>query len=111
MRGKDGPFVAMTKTELITVMAAILKAADPKYPFHTVIGQAYEILHAVKEIENAGEYKNQTNGGAMIAISFNWRDLWIGVYVSKDRKTVFICPLPCVVIGIGPDAKTRLHGT
>lgn len=43
----------------------------------------------------------------MIAIGFNWRDLWVGVYVSKDRKTVFICPLPCVVIGIGPDAKTH----
>lgn len=46
-----------------------------------------------------------------VSIGLNWRDLWIGVYVSKDRKTVFICPLPCVVIGIGFDPRARIHGT
>ena len=57
---------------------------------------------------------NPRHGGGirkMISIGFNWRDLWVGVYVTKDRKTFFICPLPCIVIGIGPGAKTRLHGT
>lgn len=47
----------------------------------------------------------------MFAIGFNWRDLWIGAYVSKDKRTVFICPIPCVVIGIGYDAKKRCYGT
>lgn len=47
----------------------------------------------------------------MISIGINLRDLWIGVYVSKDYKTIFICPLPCIVIGIGYDAKKRVHGT
>lgn len=40
----------------------------------------------------------------IVAIAFNWRDLWIGVYVSKDKRTVFICPIPCVVIGIARSA-------
>lgn len=47
----------------------------------------------------------------MIAIGFNWRDLWVGVYISKDRRTVFICLVPCFVIGIGHDAKARCYGT
>jgi hypothetical protein len=46
-----------------------------------------------------------------IGLAFNWRDIWIGVYVSKDRRTVFICPFPCIVIGIGYDAKRRCQGT
>jgi hypothetical protein len=28
-----------------------------------------------------------------------WRDLWIGVFVSQDA--VYICPVPTVVIRIG----------
>lgn len=47
----------------------------------------------------------------MLAIGFNWRDLWIGFYVAKDRRTIFFCPLPCIVIGFGYDAKRRCHGT
>lgn len=43
----------------------------------------------------------------MISIGLNWRDIWVGVYISKDHKTVFICPLPFIVIGIGQDAKRR----
>jgi hypothetical protein len=46
-----------------------------------------------------------------IAIGFNWRDLWVGAYVSKDKRTVFVCPLPCIVIAVGYDAKARCYGT
>ena len=30
-----------------------------------------------------------------------WYDLWIGVYVDKARRRVYICLLPCVVVRIG----------
>lgn len=35
-----------------------------------------------------------------VAIGFNWRDLWVGVYVSKDRRVLYVCLVPCVVIAI-----------
>lgn len=46
-----------------------------------------------------------------ITIAFNWRDLWVGGYISKDKRTVFICPIPCIVIGIGYDVLKRCGGT
>lgn len=29
-----------------------------------------------------------------------WYDLWIGVYVALEKRTVYLCPVPCVVIRI-----------
>lgn len=52
-----------------------------------------------------------TNGNYRdrFAIGINWRDLFFGVYVGKDRRAIFVCLVPCVVIAIGDDAKTRLN--
>ena len=35
-----------------------------------------------------------------IKLFFAWYDIWIGVYVDRKNKTVYICPLPCVVLSI-----------
>lgn len=30
-------------------------------------------------------------------VFFAWYDIWVGVYVDRDAKAVYVCPLPCVV--------------
>jgi hypothetical protein len=35
-----------------------------------------------------------------IRISFAWYDIWIGVYVDKDRRRVYICPIPTILVRI-----------
>lgn len=33
---------------------------------------------------------------------FAWYDLWIGAFWDAKKRTLYICPLPCCVIKIGP---------
>ena len=35
-----------------------------------------------------------------IRVSFAWYDIWIGVYVDKDRRRVYICPIPTILVRI-----------
>jgi len=29
---------------------------------------------------------------------FEWRDLWVGMFINTDKKYLYICLLPCLVI-------------
>lgn len=31
-------------------------------------------------------------------IFFAWYDLWVGVYVDRKNKRIYVCPLPCLVL-------------
>ncbi|MDD4290006.1 MAG: hypothetical protein PHH83_01880 [Patescibacteria group bacterium] len=33
-------------------------------------------------------------------LSFAWYDLWIGFYIDKDNKKLYICPIPTILITI-----------
>lgn len=35
-------------------------------------------------------------------IQFLWFDVWIGAYWDRSARVLYICPLPCVVIKLGP---------
>lgn len=35
-----------------------------------------------------------------LAVSVDWRDLWVGAYVAWARRTVYVCPLPCLVVAV-----------
>lgn len=31
---------------------------------------------------------------------FRWYDLWIGIYIDRKNRTVYICPIPMVGIKV-----------
>ena len=33
-----------------------------------------------------------------VSVFFAWYDLWVGAYIDVKNKTLYVCPLPCVVI-------------
>ncbi len=33
-----------------------------------------------------------------IGMEFLWYDLWIGIYYDRNKKIIYINPLPCVVV-------------
>ena len=35
-----------------------------------------------------------------LSLHLKWYDLWIGAYIDCKQKTIFICPLPMIVIRI-----------
>jgi len=35
-----------------------------------------------------------------IKLQFKWYDLWIGAYIDKPNKTIYICLLPTIVLKI-----------
>ena len=40
-----------------------------------------------------------------IKIFFAWYDLWIGFYIDRKNKCLYICPLPTLVIKISQEEK------
>lgn len=42
-----------------------------------------------------------------IKFIFKWYDLWIGVFIDKEKELVYILPIPC--IGIVWDARRFIN--
>ncbi len=40
-----------------------------------------------------------------ISLFFAWYDLWVGAFYDRSKHTLYICPLPCVVVKISPQAQ------
>ena len=40
-----------------------------------------------------------------IRVKFAWYDLWIGAYIDRDSRTLYICPVPMLVIEIHLPAR------
>jgi hypothetical protein len=35
-----------------------------------------------------------------IQVKFAWYDLWIGAYVDRANRTIYICPIPTLLIKV-----------
>jgi hypothetical protein len=35
-----------------------------------------------------------------VSLFFAWYDLWIGAYYDRKNRTLYVCPLPMIVIKI-----------
>jgi hypothetical protein len=35
-----------------------------------------------------------------ISLSFAWYDLWIGAYIDRERRRLYVCPLPCLLVTV-----------
>ncbi len=36
----------------------------------------------------------------MIRVRFAWYDLWVGVYWDRKLRTLYLCPLPMLLIEV-----------
>jgi hypothetical protein len=42
------------------------------------------------------------------SIRFAWYDLWVGAYWDAKAKTLYVCPLPCIVLRFSWLPRTSL---
>lgn len=35
-----------------------------------------------------------------ISLSFAWYDLWVGVFIDRRKRRIYVCPLPCLLLTI-----------
>lgn len=35
-----------------------------------------------------------------VRVSFAWYDLWVGAYIDRKNRVLYVCPLPCVLITV-----------
>lgn len=40
-----------------------------------------------------------------ITLAFKWYDLWVGLFVDAEKRRLYFCPLPCVLITVHLPAK------
>ncbi len=42
----------------------------------------------------------QTRRDARMRVRFAWYDLWIGAYIDRTNRVVYICPLPTLLLEV-----------
>lgn len=35
-----------------------------------------------------------------VKLSIAWYDIWVGVFIDKEKRRLYICPIPCVLVTI-----------
>lgn len=55
------------------------------------------VISSLNSSWNVGYYPDYENRKFEFEFFFAWYDLWIGAFYNQKDKTLFICPLPCVV--------------
>lgn len=45
-----------------------------------------------------------------IKLMFKWYDIWIGLYVDRENRALYFCPLPMIVIKFYREAGAAGRG-
>lgn len=53
---------------------------------------------AILESHRRGNRSEAEEGGVKARVFFAWYDLWIGAFVDRKKRTVYICLIPTIVI-------------
>lgn len=35
-----------------------------------------------------------------VSVFFAWYDMWIGLFVDRQKRIIYICPIPCCVVKV-----------
>jgi hypothetical protein len=35
-----------------------------------------------------------------LGASFAWYDMWVGIYIDRRNRALYVCPLPCLVLKV-----------
>ena len=41
---------------------------------------------------------NRKENAARVQVRFAWYDLWVGAYVDRAKRTLYVCPLPMLLV-------------
>jgi hypothetical protein len=36
-----------------------------------------------------------------VTVFFAWYDFWVGFFYDREKRILYFCPLPCVVVKVG----------
>lgn len=39
------------------------------------------------------------------SVRFAWYDLWVGAFYDTAKRTLYVCPLPCLLLTFRPSTK------
>lgn len=42
-----------------------------------------------------------------VSVRFAWYDLWVGAYWDRKQRTLYVCPLPTLLITFAPTPKAQ----
>jgi len=72
---------------------------------HTTIHRGDKTMSVKQGQTGAGPVTEPKRGSARallsrgrLSLSFAWYDLWVGLYIDPVKGTIYICPLPTILI-------------
>ncbi len=45
-----------------------------------------------------------------MSVRFAWYDLWVGAYIDRERRRLYVCPLPCLLLTFKWPTAGRVDG-
>lgn len=40
------------------------------------------------------------NEASRVSVKFAWYDLWVGAYIDRKNRVLYVCPLPCILVTV-----------